>query len=196
MRGTSLWLAAGALLTLAAVVPAQGRGDSVRSGSRLEAPRGRGRVAGRQGLRNGTPAERQALERRVRQAFTGVVRRQLNLDDKQMRQLQEADTKYERQRRALNGEERRARLALKASMLDSTRDQNRIAENIDQLLSAQRRRAELLEAEQKELSNFLTPMQRAQYLSLRERMARRLADDPRRDEAPPATTPPMTPPER
>ena len=132
----------------------------------------------------------------MRQAFTGVVRRQLNLDDKQMRQLQEADTKYERQRRALNGEERRARLALKASMLDSTRDQNRIAENIDQLLSAQRRRAELLEAEQKELSNFLTPMQRAQYLSLRERMARRLADDPRRDEAPPATTPPMTPPER
>jgi hypothetical protein len=194
MRGNSLWLAAGAILTLAAVAPAQGRGDSARSGARLEAPRGRS--GERQARRNRTPAERQALERRVRQAFAGVVRRQLKLDDQQMRQLQETDTRYERQRRVLNGDERRARLALKASMLDSARDQKKIAENIDQLLAAQHRRADLLEAEQKELSNFLTPMQRAQYLSLRERMARRLAEDRRGDAVPPASTPPTTTPER
>jgi len=103
----------------------------------------------------------------------------LNLDDQKMQQLQQTDSKYDRQRRQLNMEERQARLALKASMEDSVgRDQNKISQNLDQLLQAQRRRADLLEAEQKELSSFLTPMQRAQYLSLKEQMMRRMVDGP------------------
>ena len=97
-----------------------------------------------------------------------------------MRQLRQAQTKFERQRRALNVDEHQARLALRAAMQDSAgRDQNKISQSLDQLVAAQRRRADLLEAEQKDLASFLTPMQRAQYLSLQERLARRLLDGPK-----------------
>ena len=179
MRRTTLWLAAGALTTITAIAPAQARG---RLGG------------GRQAAVAATPAERQERQRRVRQAFDGVVRRQLNLDDQKMRQLRKAQTKFEQQRRMLNVDERQARLALRAAMEDSTgRDQNKISQNLDQLVAAQRRRADLLESEQKELATFLTPLQRAQYLSLQDRLARRLLDG---SKAAPGAPPDSPPPER
>lgn len=165
MTRTTLWLAAGALSTITTIAPAQGRG---RLGG------------GREAQIATTPAERQEQQRRIRVAFEGVVRRQLKLDDQKMRQLRQTQTKFERERRALNVDERQARLALKSAMEDSTnRDQSKIAQSLDQLVSAQRRRADLLGAEQKELATFLTPMQRAQYLSLEERLTRRLLDVPK-----------------
>ena len=100
-------------------------------------------------------------------------------------------TKFEQQRRVLNVDERQARLALKAAMEDSAgRDQSKISQSLDQLVAAQRRRADLLEAEQKELATFLTPFQRAQYLSLQERLVRRLLDGPK---AAPGTAPDSLP---
>lgn len=175
---TSIWVAASALAAFTTVAPAQGRG----------------RVGQVETQVAGTPAERQAQARRVRQAFNGMVRRQLKLDDQRMRQLQQSQTKFERQRHMLNVDEHQARLALKAAMLDSAgRDQNKISQSLDQLLAAQRRRTDLLEAEQKELSSFLTPMQRAQYLSLQERVAKRLLDGPK---AAAKAAPDSLPPER
>jgi hypothetical protein len=179
MRRTTLWLAAGALTTITAIAPAQVRG---RLGG------------GRQAQIAATPTERQEQQRRVRQAFDGVVRRQLKLDDQRMRQLRQARTKFEQQRRALNVDEHQARLALKAAMQDSAgRDQNKISQSLDQLVAAQRRRADLLESEQKELATFLTPLQRAQYLSLQERLARRLLDGAK---PAPGAPPDSLPPER
>jgi hypothetical protein len=55
-------------------------------------------------------------------------------------------------------------------------DEDKIAESLDQLVRGQRRRAELLEAEQKELSTFLSPLQRAQYFSLKERLTKKLLE--------------------
>ena len=118
---------------------------------------------------------RQALQRQVREAFAKVVRKQLNLNDEQMQSLQRVDTKFEQRRRGLLREERQARLDLLAAMADSTSpDQSRIAKQLDALIQAQRARADLLEAEQKELSTFLTPLQRAKYLAVKERLNRRL----------------------
>ncbi|HTJ21848.1 MAG TPA: Spy/CpxP family protein refolding chaperone [Gemmatimonadaceae bacterium] len=120
---------------------------------------------------------RQALVRQVRQAFARLVRKQLNLTDEQMQSLQRVDTKYEQQRRALLRDERQARLGLQAAMADSaTADQSRIARQLDGLIQSQRKRADLLEAEQKELSSFLTPLQRAKYFAVRERLNRRLQE--------------------
>jgi len=95
-----------------------------------------------------------------------------------MQTLQRVDQKYEQQRRGVLRDERDARLNLKAAMQDSTGhpDQDKIATYLDQLVHGQRRRAELLEAEQKELSNFLSPLQRAQYFSLKERLTRKLLE--------------------
>jgi protein CpxP len=132
----------------------------------------------RQQPASGTPAERQALQRRVRQAFAGVVRRQLNLDAAKMQQLQRVDQKYEQQRREVLRSERAARLNLKTAMQDSTGhpDQDKIAQYMDQLVHGQRQRADLLEGEQKELAAFLSPMQRAQYFALKERITRKLME--------------------
>lgn len=124
------------------------------------------------------PNDRQALQRRVRQAFTAVVRRQLNLAAAQMQTLQRVDQKYEQQRRAVLRDERDARMNLKLAMEDSSGhpDQDKISQYLDQLVTGQRRRADLLGAEQKELSTFLSPLQRAKYFALKERVARKMLE--------------------
>jgi hypothetical protein len=167
-------LAAIALTTLSSIAPAQ-RADSGR-GQRatLRPPVGARRGGGlRQG--EGPPADR-PLEARVRQELARVVRRQLALDNQQMRSLQQTDQKFEQQRRALMRDERDSRVSLRTALEDSTADQAKIAQYLDRLIQIQRRRVDLLEAEQKELGGFLTPKQRAQYFALRERVMRRLAE--------------------
>lgn len=135
------------------------------------------RPGGRGGLRGQPPAERQMLQRQVRQAFAKAVRRQLNLTDDQMRKLQSVDLKYERQRFALLRDERQARVALKGAMDDSTSvDQAKVEAYLSQLVKAPRVRADLLEAEQKELADFLNPLQRAKYLAMKERLNRRMQE--------------------
>lgn len=161
------WLTASMCVTLAGSLAAQ------------RAPRGATDV--RPLVRGGVPMQqqpnprRQALQRQVREAFANVVRKQLNLNDEQMQSLQRVDAKYERQRRGLLREERQERLELQAAMADSTSaDQSRISRQLDALIQSQRKRADLLDAEQKELSSFLTPLQRAKYFAVKERLNRRL----------------------
>ncbi len=143
--------------------------------------------------------ERALLQRQVRQAWIGNVRRQLNLNDVQMRTLNQVNTKYERQRGDIQRDERQARLGLKAAMEDTAAgDQNaRIEQQMNVLVGAQRRRADLFEAEQKELAGFLTPLQRARYSVLQERLAQRLQQlRQNQQEAPAGPPPPEIPPER
>lgn len=172
MRATPSVVAA-ALLVCAGVAGAQ-VAESATAQQATRAQRGAQQRAGAAAV----PNARQALQRRVRQAFTEVVRRQLNLNPTQMQTLQRVDQKYEQQRRAVLRDERDARLNLRAAMQDSTGhpDQDKIASYLDQLIRGQRSRADLLEAEQKELSGFLSPLQRAQYFSLKERLTRKLLE--------------------
>jgi hypothetical protein len=158
--------------------------------------------AERQAQRNDSaPAlgERALLQRQVRQAWIGNVRRQLNLNNEQLRTLNQVNTKYERQRLDIQRDERQARLGLKAAMEDtSAADQNaRIEQQMNALVGAQRRRADLFENEQKELAGFLTPLQRARYSVLQERLAQRLQQlRQNQQDAPAGPPPPENPPER
>jgi hypothetical protein len=43
-------------------------------------------------------------------------------------------------------------------------------------VKAQRRRADILENEQKELASFLNPVQRAKFFALRDQLARRIQE--------------------
>jgi hypothetical protein len=124
-----------------------------------------------------TPRQ-QLLQQRVRQAFSGVVRRQLNLNDDQAKRLGDVDRQYQIQRNQVNRDEREARLGLKAALEDTSRtpDQARVDDYMSRLLKAQHRRAEILEAEQKDLSAFLTPVQRAKYFALRDQLTRRIQE--------------------
>jgi Spy/CpxP family protein refolding chaperone len=119
--------------------------------------------------------EQQALVRRIRQAFGGVVRRQLDLNNEKFAQFERVDRQFQQQRNQIQRDERQARFALKAAMEDTTVDQAKIAQYLNELTLAQRKRADLLEAEQKELATFLTPLQRAKLQALREQLNRRIA---------------------
>jgi Spy/CpxP family protein refolding chaperone len=158
--------------------------------------------AERQAQRNDSApplGERAMLQRQVRQAWIGNVRRQLNLNNEQMRTLNQVNTKYDRQRSDSQRDERQARLGLKAAMEDTAAtDQNaRIDQQMNALVGAQRRRADLFENEQKELAGFLTPLQRARYSVMQERLQQRLQQlrQNQRD-APAGPPPPENPPER
>jgi Spy/CpxP family protein refolding chaperone len=117
-----------------------------------------------------------ALAGKVRQAFRGVVRRELNLNDDQAKQLETVDARFQRQRDDISRDERAARIELAGMLRDTTHtpDATKVDQYLDRLVQAQHRRADLLESEQKALSEFLDPVQRAKYLALREQLQRRV----------------------
>ncbi len=151
MIGRFTPLAFGLVLTLGSVADAQRGGD--------------------------TPTARQRqLAGQVRKAFSDVVRRQLALNDEQAKRLTQVDNRFQKERNAINQDERAARQGLRAVLEDTvgTPDQGKVDGYLTQLVRAQRRRADVLEAEQKELAAFLTPVQRAKYFALRDQLTRRI----------------------
>lgn len=162
-------------------VVGRGGGQAARGARQLEKQEQKQEQKQQQKQQQGVgPANRPALERQVRQALARVVRQRLSLNDQQMQSLSRVDDKYDVQRRTLLRDERGARQGLKAAMAaspatgDSAARQARIAQYIDQLTQAKRRTADLVTGEQQELSSFLTPLQRAQYLVLKENVTARV----------------------
>lgn len=167
MRHATMVTALVSLLGAGGIVQAQtGRSpDSMR-------PLARGRRGGQ------APAGAQALRREVRQRFAEVVRRQLALTDDQAQRLQQTDTKYQRQRQEIQRDERDARQGLRRMLADTagTPDATKVDQYISRLVQAQRKRADLLEAEQKDLAGFLNPVQRAKFMALREQLNQRITE--------------------
>ena len=129
----------------------------------------------------GRPAEqgagREALERRVRERIAAEVRDQLGLDEAQAQRLSATNRKFEERRRLLLAEERTARVTLREQLIrGDSADQRRVGSLVDQLISVQRRRLDLVEQEQRELAAFLTPVQRATYLSMQDQVRRRMEE--------------------
>src|SRR5687767_11900180 len=118
-----------------------------------------------------------ALERQFRERLAEVVRRRLNLDDAQMRQLRQVNERIESSRMGLLREERQVRTSLRAEVLaGDDADQAKVSQLLDDALRIQRRRLDLIEAEQRALSAFMTPIQRAQYFAIQDDLRRRLED--------------------
>jgi hypothetical protein len=156
-------------------------GGSMASAHIAEAQRATNPRAARREARAAAKADangerRQALAGQVRQRFAQVVKQRLNLNDDQAKRLREVDERYEQQRSDAAREEREARQAIRAALAapEGSRDQAKVDESMARVMKAQRRRSEILEAEQKELGGFLTPVQRAQYFALRDNLARRI----------------------
>jgi Spy/CpxP family protein refolding chaperone len=134
---------------------------------------------------NAPPMSRDSsMDTRVRLRIAQIVKTQLGLTDRQVRQLMLTNRRFEAQRLALFEEEREVRTALRDEIesRDTTR-QAQVSELLDRMLKLQRDRLVLLEAEQKELATFLTPVQRARYFGLEEQIRRRVMD--LRDQGPP-----------
>lgn len=181
MRKSSLRVALAAVCCLAAAPVAAASAQTATppdSTARVTAPPANDALGQQGDQRAGqqpAPANRAALQRQVRQALARVTRQRLGLNDAQMSQLAEVDRKFQPRRQALTREETQTRRALADAMADSGKaDQARISGYLDHLADLQRQRIDLQQDEQKALGGFLTPLQRAQYQALQERMRRRL----------------------
>ena len=120
---------------------------------------------------------RAQLEERFRRQLAATLKNRLNLNDEQLRKLGEVNQRHEERRRLLVQQERDVRIALREEMLAGERaNQTRISEMLDRMIGIQRQRLEIVEREQRELAEFLTPLQRAQYAAVQEQLRRRIEE--------------------
>ena len=123
------------------------------------------------------PRGRAELEQRVRENFAAEVKKRLELTDDQMTKMMAVNQRLDAERRGLFQQERASRIALRAELqAGENANQARVSELLDTLLRLQRDRLELVEREQRELSAFLTPVQRARYQAFVDFMQRRMDD--------------------
>ena len=111
-------------------------------------------------------ADRAMLEQQLRERAAQVTRERLGLNDAQMQQLQRVNTRFGPQLSAVVTQERSSRRELRQELMAAQPNQARVSALLDASISLQKQRIALIEAEQKELAAFLTPVQRARYLSL------------------------------
>ena len=122
---------------------------------------------------NAAAPARPALEQALRQRMATVTKQRLGLTDQQMTQLEQSNSKFAPQMTQLLASERETRRQLRLELTSSTPNQQHVSALIDQTLSFQKQRVSIVEAEQKDLARFMTPVQRAKYVALQAEFRRR-----------------------
>ena len=118
-------------------------------------------------------AQRPALEQQLRQKMAMITQQRLGLTDAQMTQLQQSNARFTPQLTQLLATERETRRQLRAELMSPTPNQQHVSTLIDQTISLQKQRVSIVEAEQKDLARFMTPVQRAKYVALQAQFRRR-----------------------
>ncbi len=136
--------------------------------------RGRsGEPSGSQERDRSSTAQREQLERRFQERLYSIVKQQLNLSDETLGRLREVASRTEESRRELRREEFTVRMALRREMMRGEKaSETKVGELLNQMPKFERRRLELMEQEQSELSKFLTAIQRVRYIGLQEELRR------------------------
>jgi Spy/CpxP family protein refolding chaperone len=115
----------------------------------------------------------------VRVAIERRIRAQVRPTDDQMTKLHQIDSRFEGRRTALNREEIKVRRDLRQALMDTVNvNPTRIGQLLDQMIAFPRRRATLMEEEQKDLAGVLTPVQRAKYHAIQEQVRRLIEQGP------------------
>lgn len=140
-------------------------------------------------------AQRAQMERRLQERINQVVRQRLALTDEQFQKLRETASRIEDARRELRNDDQVTRYAMRQELLAGDKaNEARVGELLDKMPRLERRRLELMEQEQRELSKFLTPSQRARYLGLQDELRRSMQElQRRRMDADSAGAPPVRP---
>ncbi|MDQ6718659.1 MAG: hypothetical protein M3Z17_09980 [Gemmatimonadota bacterium] len=120
------------------------------------------------------PQNRPLLEQQLRARVAEITRKRLQLDDTQMTKLEAVNARFAPQLGAVAAQERDTRQKLRAQLTAANADESAVSGLLDELLRLQRQRLTLLESEQKDLSGFLTPVQRAKYMGLQAQIKRRV----------------------
>ena len=117
---------------------------------------------------------RTALEQQFRERTAKLVQQRLGLNDAQLGRLEQSNARYAPQLRQLAAQERDIRGQLRQEMMaGNSANQQHVGDLLDAALRLQRQRLGIVEAEQKELAGFLTPVQRARYIALQAQFGKR-----------------------
>lgn len=118
-------------------------------------------------------ANRPALEQQLRERTAGVLQTRLGLSASQMDRLEQTNRKFAPQLARLASQERDTRRQLRNEMQSAAPNQQLVNDLLNTSLQLQHQRLDVVDAEQKELSGFLTPVQRAGYLAFQIQLRRR-----------------------
>jgi periplasmic protein CpxP/Spy len=122
-------------------------------------------------------AQRQRLQARLRLRVEEILQQRLELTDEQTRRMSDLWVQLEPDRRALLKEDRETRAALRAELLAGSQgNETRVRELMDRISTLDRRRLDLRDREQRELSQFLSPTQRARFFALQDELRRSVSD--------------------
>jgi hypothetical protein len=117
------------------------------------------------------------LRRQIEERFTERVKEELGLNDQQALKLRETVGVYFVKRRTLEAEERRLRQSLAGELRPGVAaNKETVARLTDQLLDNKVRYVETYRSEVHDLAAFLDPVQRAQFLILRDRLLKRIEE--------------------
>jgi hypothetical protein len=119
-----------------------------------------------------TPGQAEALMQR----FGQRVAQALQLDAGQARRLQRELQISRRERTRVMVRTRDLRRELNQLIRNSPADESRVAQLLDELMTLGLQAAQIPVDEQRRLSVFLSPLQRARYLYLRQRLTRQALD--------------------
>lgn len=116
---------------------------------------------------------RPELEQQFRQRLAKLAQTRIGLSDSQMAQLEQSTARYAPQLSQLAKQERETRRQLRVELTATQPNQQRVSDLLDASLRFQQQRINLIQAEQKDLARFMTPVQRARYVALQQQFRRR-----------------------
>jgi len=121
-----------------------------------------------------TKANRPALDQQFRERVAKLTQERVGLTDAQMSQLDQSNSRFAPQLSQVAAQERETRRQLRQEMTSGGQpNQQHVSELLDASLRLQKQRISIVEAEQKELARFMTPVQRARYIALQQQFRRR-----------------------
>ncbi len=133
-----------------------------------------GMTAQAQAVAAAPQGNRTALEQQFRERTARLVQQRLGLSDAQLGKLEQTNARFAPQLRQLAAQERDIRGQLRQEMTaGNSANQQHVSDLLDAALRLQRQRLTIVEAEQKELAGFLTPVQRARYIALQSQFGKR-----------------------
>jgi hypothetical protein len=123
------------------------------------------------------PVRNQALRQQIEDRFAARVKAEIGLTDQQLARLRATSTTYGGRRRDLAAQERVLRSALDAQMRPGVAaNQDSVSKLTDGLVNLRASYAQTLRDENREMAQYLTPVQRSQVFAMRERFTRRIRE--------------------
>ena len=129
-----------------------------------------GRAAAQEPAEANSPRA-EKLRQMIEDRFAARAQEELGLDDEQFQRLRRTSAEFAAERRGVEQRERRLRLAMALQLRPGVAaDQDSVSKLTDALIDVKGAYVQTYRDEMKALSGFLNPVQRAQYLVLRERL--------------------------